>query len=145
MTFLSHFYSSPWCFPLACCCFYPCLNIPLGRAGRGGPPAAVAPAGPKCRPGFPCPGSEYNPDSATVSSTKREIRCVGANCKKAGVSVRINHICSPLKYHGCISESMKFTSFEYFFELFFLFPNELHGLTHFAPIKLSSSRAVTTT
>ena len=27
---------------------------------------------------------------------------------------------------------MKFTSFEYFFELFFLFPNELHGLTLFA-------------
>lgn len=61
-------------------------STPYGRAGRGGPPAAVAPAGPKCRPGFPCPGSEYNPDSATGSSTKREIRCVGANCKKPGVS-----------------------------------------------------------
>jgi len=63
-------------------------STPYGRAGR---PAAAAPAGPKCRPGFPCPGSEYNPDSATVSSTKREIRCVGANCKKAGVSSNGNN------------------------------------------------------
>ncbi|CAG5105076.1 Oidioi.mRNA.OKI2018_I69.chr1.g1811.t3.cds [Oikopleura dioica] len=55
-------------------------STPYG--GRGGRPAA--PSGPKCRPGFPCPGTEYNPDTATSSSTKREIRCVGANCKKAG-------------------------------------------------------------
>ncbi|CBY21579.1 unnamed protein product [Oikopleura dioica] len=67
-------------------------STPYGRAGRGGPPAAVAPAGPKCRPGFPCPGSEYNPDSATGSSTKREIRCVGANCKKPGSSGSSNLI-----------------------------------------------------
>lgn len=57
-------------------------STPYG--GRGGRPAA--PSGPKCRPGYPCPGTEYNPDTATSSSTKREIRCVGANCKKAGVS-----------------------------------------------------------
>ncbi|CBY32853.1 unnamed protein product [Oikopleura dioica] len=67
-------------------------STPYGRAGRGGPPAAVAPAGPKCRPGFPCPGSEYNPDSATGSSTNREIRCVGANCKKPGSSGSSNLI-----------------------------------------------------